>query len=202
MAQNPPQTTNQSKTLFGIPVWMLAVAGAAFLIGVFIIFRQRGSTSSSGGVTGGQLGYGVPTPVPFSTASTPNTTPSQQAAGTIILKGDQNTDSRGVPVWSYDINHQGIIGFEPVEQPIPYTKRAVGFMGDPGWIVQYGPDQGFIQGQYVISATPPASAKAGATNTSAPSTPASAVPIAPSQFPPMSLGSGINATSMPAAVGG
>lgn len=202
MAQNPPQTSNQSgKTLFGIPVWMLGLAGAAFLIGVVIIFRQRGSSGASTGVTGGQLGYGVPTPVPFSTASTPNTTPSQQAAGTIILKGDQNTDSRGIPVWSYDINHQGIIGFEPPAEPIPYVRRAVGFMGDPGWIIKYGPDDAFIQGQYVVSATPPAAITPGATSFNPTPNPASATPIPPSQFPPMSIGSGIDATSMPAAVG-
>lgn len=75
-----PQQPGGKHELFGIPLWGYAAALGAFLVAVFVIYRQQSGSSS------GQTQF-VPTaspypPYPFSTQSgSTSQTPSQQQAG-------------------------------------------------------------------------------------------------------------------------
>lgn len=71
------------------------------------------------------------------------------------------TDPRGVPIWSYDPAHQGIIGWLAPGGVANYTGTGPGFAGgEPGDLIDFGGLIGWVSGSNVIGrvAMPPAPA--------------------------------------------
>lgn len=144
-----------------LPVWAWAaiVGGGAGVL--YLRGKGQSATPAATGAqaTDGSSGQGIFAPSPI--IVTPGNMPASISSAnpppapgttltTVTLSGG---DARGVPIWSANVQAQGVIGYAPAGTVLPMIGPAPGFHGpEPGYLVRWAGQTGWVSGTNVSSA--------------------------------------------------
>ena len=142
---------NLTQRIGPLPLW---VWGGLAAVGVWFFFLRgkagTGQQAQQGLTQGTDSAYGLGFAQGQQAATASAQPASATATGSTITVG--NSNGAGVPVWSYNVAQQGVIGRVPDNTTLPLVSAAPGFhMGEPGYLVKFGGGTGWVSGSNVIS---------------------------------------------------